>query len=196
MPWRRNSRTEADWINSSRCWPAGRFQREARLAVGHHFGSATAAAQPESGTVTTVDVPVRGVLAARLELEVPDDGDANLAQVAGERCVDILGLALLQRMPPGLKELAGIELMRAVSSGTQSWRLQQLGPASGFPPAAGGRRRGAFPCGWAAPDTARRHPGRHGSAKRELRGQRGIDCLGRASPHQGSGFAHRAHPCA
>ena len=53
--------------------------------------------------------------------------------MAGERCVDILGLALLQRMPPGLKELAGIELMRAVSSGTQSWRLQQLGPASGFP---------------------------------------------------------------
>ena len=100
---------------------------------GITLGSATAAAQPESGTVTTVDVPVRGVLAARLELEMPDDGDANLARVAGERCVDILGLALLQRMPPGLKELAGIELMRAISSGTQSWRLQQLGPASGFP---------------------------------------------------------------
>ncbi|HKU30957.1 MAG TPA: helix-turn-helix domain-containing protein, partial [Arthrobacter sp.] len=75
---------------------------------------------------------VRGVLAARLELEVPDDGDANRARVAGERCVDIIGLALLQRMPPGLKELAGIELMRAISSGTQPWRLQQLGPASGF----------------------------------------------------------------
>ncbi|WP_284751444.1 PucR family transcriptional regulator [Arthrobacter sp. efr-133-R2A-120] len=99
---------------------------------GITLGSATAAVQPESCTVTTVDVPVRGVLAARLELEVPDDGDANLARVAGERCVDILGLALLQRMPPGLKELAGIELMRAISSGTQSWRLQQLGPASGF----------------------------------------------------------------
>lgn len=114
---------------------AGRTGSSARLVSpsGITLGSATAAAQPESGTVTTVDVPVRGVLAARLELEVPDDGDANLAQVAGERCVDILGLALLQRMPPGLKELAGIELMRAVSSGTQSWRLQQLGPASGFP---------------------------------------------------------------
>ncbi len=114
---------------------AGRTGSSARLVSpsGITLGSATAAAQPESGTVTAVDVPVRGVLAARLELEVPDDGDANLARVAGERCVDILGLALLQRMPPGLRELAGIELMRAISSGTQSWRLQQLGPASGFP---------------------------------------------------------------
>ncbi|MEV8149835.1 PucR family transcriptional regulator ligand-binding domain-containing protein [Arthrobacter sp. NPDC080073] len=114
---------------------ASRTGAGARLVSpsGITLGSATAAAQPGPSTATTVDVPVRGVLAARLELEVPDDGDANLARVAGERCVDILGLALLQRMPPGLKELAGIELMRAVSSGTQSWRLQQLGPASGFP---------------------------------------------------------------
>lgn len=114
---------------------ASRTGASARLVSpsGITLGSATAAGQPGPSTVTTVDVPVRGVLAARLELEVPDDGDANLARVAGERCVDILGLALLQRMPPGLKELAGIELMRAISSGTQSWRLQQLGPASGFP---------------------------------------------------------------
>lgn len=114
---------------------ASRTGAGARLVSpsGITLGSATAAAQPGPSTITTVDVPVRGVLAARLELEVPDDGDANLARVAGERCVDILGLALLQRMPPGLKELAGIELMRAISSGTQSWRLQQLGPASGFP---------------------------------------------------------------
>ncbi|GGJ37620.1 PucR family transcriptional regulator [Paenarthrobacter histidinolovorans] len=86
----------------------------------------------DDGHLTTVDVPVRGVLAARLELQVPDDGDTGLARVAGERSVDILGLALLQRMPPGLKELAGIELMRAINSGSQPWQLQQLGPASGF----------------------------------------------------------------
>ena len=90
-------------------------------------------AMDDGGSVTTVDVPVRGVLAARLELHMPDDGDGGLARVAGERSVDILGLALLQRMPPGLKELAGIELMRAINSGSQQWQLQQLGPASGFP---------------------------------------------------------------
>ncbi|UKA49614.1 PucR family transcriptional regulator [Arthrobacter sp. FW305-123] len=87
----------------------------------------------DGGSLTAVDVPVRGVLAARLELHLPADSDASLARVAGERSVDILGLALLQRMPPGLKELAGIELMRAINSGGQHWQLQQLGPASGFP---------------------------------------------------------------
>ncbi|MFP3462050.1 PucR family transcriptional regulator ligand-binding domain-containing protein [Arthrobacter globiformis] len=92
-----------------------------------------------SGTVNTtavsttaVEVPVRGVLAARLELEVPEGVDATFVRVAGERSVDILGLALLQRMPPGLKELAGAELMRAVHSGAQPWRLEQLGAAAGF----------------------------------------------------------------
>ncbi|WP_028266237.1 PucR family transcriptional regulator [Arthrobacter sp. MA-N2] len=118
---------------------ASRTGASARLLSpsGITLGSATAQGAAlettsPSCSVTTVDVPVRGVLAARLELEVSDGGETNRARVAGERCVDILGLALLQRMPPGLKELAGIELMRAISSGTQSWRLQQLGPASGF----------------------------------------------------------------
>jgi purine catabolism regulator len=83
-------------------------------------------------STTAVDVPVRGVLAARLELEVPEGVDPTFVRVAGERSVDILGLALLQRMPPGLKELAGAELMRAVHSGAQPWRLEQLGAAAGF----------------------------------------------------------------
>jgi purine catabolism regulator len=87
-----------------------------------------------SGTVSTtaVEVPVRGVLAARLELGLPEGIDPTFVRVAGERSVDILGLALLQRMPPGLKELAGAELMRAVHSGAQPWRLEQLGAAAGF----------------------------------------------------------------
>ncbi|MFW0774238.1 PucR family transcriptional regulator [Paenarthrobacter nitroguajacolicus] len=102
-------------------------------AAGGMFPAGGTTPLDDGGSVTTVDVPVRGVLAARLELHMPDDGDGGLARVAGERSVDILGLALLQRMPPGLKELAGIELMRAINSGSQHWQLQQLGPASGFP---------------------------------------------------------------
>lgn len=93
-------------------------------------GSETAG--PGTVSATTVDVPVRGVLAARLELELPEGVDPTFVRVAGERSVDILGLALLQRMPPGLKELAGAELMRAVHSGAQPWRLEQLGAAAGF----------------------------------------------------------------
>ncbi|MFJ6536072.1 PucR family transcriptional regulator [Paenarthrobacter sp. NPDC091711] len=105
----------------------------ARLVSPSGLTLGAAGSFDDDGTVTTVDVPVRGVLAARLELETHDGADGGLARVAGERSVDILGLALLQRMPPGLKELAGIELMRAINAGGQHWQLQQLGPASGFP---------------------------------------------------------------
>ena len=177
---------------------ASRTGAGARLVSpsGITLGSATAAVQPESCTVTTVDVPVRGVLAARLELEVPDDGDANLARVAGERCVDILGLALLQRMPPGLKELAGGGVMRAISSGIRHGDSSNWDPLRVPGQRSGSRRRGAFLSGGTAPDTARRHPGQRGSAKCELRGQRRIDRLGSAHPHYGSGFAHRPHPSA
>ena len=92
---------------------------------------------PESdGTLINIDVPVRGVPSARLAITVPAHSDVNLARVAGGRCVDILSLALLQRMPPGLKEVAGTALLRAVSSGSQPWRLQQLAPAAGIPTAA------------------------------------------------------------
>ena len=88
------------------------------------------------GTVISIDVPVRGVPSARLAINVPHGGDVNLARVAGGRCIDILSLALLQRMPPGLKEVAGTALLRAVSSGSQPWRLKQLSPAAGIPAAA------------------------------------------------------------
>jgi PucR family transcriptional regulator, purine catabolism regulatory protein len=109
--------------------PAGLTLGSAGVSGGPG-GLETASTTPVS--TTAVDVPVRGVLAARLELEVPEGVDPTFVRVAGERSVDILGLALLQRMPPGLKELAGAELMRAVHSGAQPWRLEQLGAAAGF----------------------------------------------------------------
>ncbi|MDT0170915.1 PucR family transcriptional regulator ligand-binding domain-containing protein [Pseudarthrobacter sp. BRE9] len=84
-------------------------------------------------TVVSVDIPVRGVLMGRLEVRVPDVADLAMAQVAGERAVDILGLALLQHTPPGLHALAGAELMRAVLHSAPEWRLEQLAPAAGFP---------------------------------------------------------------
>lgn len=85
------------------------------------------------GTVVNVDIPVRGVLMGRLEVRVPDAADVALAQVAGERSEDILGLALLQHTPPGLHALAGAELMRAVLNSAPEWRLEQLAPGAGFP---------------------------------------------------------------
>lgn len=86
-----------------------------------------------AGAVISVDIPVRGVLMGRLEVQVPEDADTALARVAGERAVDILGLALLQHTPPGLHALAGAELMRAVLNAAPEWRLEQLAPGAGFP---------------------------------------------------------------
>jgi PucR family transcriptional regulator, purine catabolism regulatory protein len=80
-----------------------------------------------------VEVPVRGIPSARLTLHVRGESDVNLARIAANRSVDILALALLQRMPPGLKEMAGAALIRAIDSGKQNWRLQELAPAAGIP---------------------------------------------------------------
>jgi purine catabolism regulator len=91
------------------------------------------AAEAPEGTLMSVDIPVRGVLMGRLEVRVPHGGDTALAQVAGERAVDILGLALLQHTPPGLHAQAGAELMRAVLTSAPEWRLEQLAPGAGFP---------------------------------------------------------------
>ena len=90
----------------------------------------------ERARLIHIDVPIRGILAAQLMLRVPAGEDENLARTAGNRSVDILALALLQRMSPGLKEVAGAALLRAIDSGSQAWRLQQLASAVGIPPAA------------------------------------------------------------
>ena len=103
---------------------------------GPQDGPGQTAGPGQDGTLINIDVPVRGVPSARLVINVPARSDVNLARVAGGRCVDILSLALLQRMPPGLKEVAGTELLRAVSSGSQPWRLKQLSPAAGIPASA------------------------------------------------------------
>ncbi|MGO4187878.1 PucR family transcriptional regulator ligand-binding domain-containing protein [Pseudarthrobacter sp. TAF60_1] len=92
--------------------------------------------EQDRARTTHIDVSVRGIPSARLSLHTLEGGDVNLARIAGNRSVDILALALLQRMPPGLKEMAGAALIRAVDSGTTNWRLQQLAPAAGIPPAA------------------------------------------------------------
>ncbi|TLM82696.1 PucR family transcriptional regulator [Pseudarthrobacter sp. NamE2] len=90
-------------------------------------------AEGQGGVLIRVDIPVRGVLMARLEIQLKEGADTALAHVAGERAVDILGLALLQHTPPGLHALAGAELMRAVLTSAPAWRLEQLAPGAGFP---------------------------------------------------------------
>ncbi|MDQ5863051.1 MAG: PucR family transcriptional regulator ligand-binding domain-containing protein, partial [Actinomycetota bacterium] len=108
--------------------PADRVEERERAADAE-------AGQDRARTIH-IDVSVRGIPSARLTLRALAGADVNLARIAGNRSVDILALALLQRMPPGLKEMAGAALIRAVDSGTQNWRLQQLAPAAGIPVSA------------------------------------------------------------
>lgn len=123
---------------------AGIIRAEVTLAslTGATLASATpgydeAAASPTAGQedarLIHIDVPVRGILAAQLSLRVPAGEDENLARTAGKRSVDILALAMMQRMSPGLREVAGAALIRAIDSGSQPWRLQQLASAAGIP---------------------------------------------------------------
>lgn len=126
---------------------AGIINAEVTLAslTGAPLASATAgnaeddetagsdSASEDHARLIHIDVPVRGILAAQLLLRVPAHEDENLARTAGKRSVDILALALLQRMSPGLREVAGAALIRAIDSGSQPWRLQQLASAAGIP---------------------------------------------------------------
>lgn len=106
------------------------------LPADHGEGSedvrSAGAGQDRSRTIH-IDVSVRGIPSARLTLHALEKTDVNLARIAGKRSVDILALALLQRTPPGLKEMAGAALIRMLDSGTQNWRIQQLAPAAGIP---------------------------------------------------------------
>jgi purine catabolism regulator len=97
-----------------------------------HLTEPGPASSREDGNPIHVEVPVRGIPSARLTVYVRGDNDVNLARIAANRSVDILALALLQRMPPGLKEMAGAALIRAMDSGKQNWRLQELAPAAGI----------------------------------------------------------------
>lgn len=117
--------------------PGGKTLGSSTAAGASVLFTAGAAPQEETPgseeTAVTVDIPIRGTVAAVLEISVAAGADAGFARLVGERCIDVLALALLQRMPPGLSELAGLELMHAIISGSQTWRLPQLGLAAGFP---------------------------------------------------------------
>ncbi len=106
------------------------------LPAGQDAAGGAAGTEQDHARTIHIDVSVRGIPSAHLSLRALADGDVNLARIAGNRSVDILALALLQRMPPGLKDMAGAALIRAVDSGSQNWRLQQLAPAAGIPLAA------------------------------------------------------------
>lgn len=83
-----------------------------------------------------VEIPLRGIVAATLRMDVAAADQAALARVAGERVVDVLALALLQQRPPSLGDIAGVELLRAVAADERETTLIDMCGPAGFDPVA------------------------------------------------------------
>ncbi|GAB3559521.1 PucR family transcriptional regulator [Spelaeicoccus albus] len=101
------------------------------------LGVAGKAADP-GAPVQTIDVgiPLRGIIAATLRMDVVVPKQVSLARVVGERVVDVLALALLQQRPPSLGDIAGVELIRAVAADERESALVDMCGPAGFRPDA------------------------------------------------------------
>lgn len=87
------------------------------------------------GTVE-VEIPLRGIVAAALQIEVGDPEQESFVRTVGERVADVLGLALLQQRPPSLSDIAGVQLIRAVAGDEREVMLRDLCASVGIDPNA------------------------------------------------------------
>lgn len=81
-----------------------------------------------------VEIPLRGIIAATLRLDVASASGATLARVAGDRVVDVLALALMQQRPPSLGDIAGVDLLRALAADEREAVLVDMCRPAGFDP--------------------------------------------------------------
>lgn len=66
--------------------------------------------------VVEVDIALQGMVVADMKIALPPGSDVEMVRIAGRRVADVLALALLQRRPPSLDNIAGAELIRAVTA--------------------------------------------------------------------------------
>lgn len=83
-----------------------------------------------------VEIPLRGIVAAALQIEIADPGEEAYVRTVGERVADVLGLALLQQRPPSLSDIAGVQLIRAVANNERGAPLADLCASAGIEPTA------------------------------------------------------------
>ncbi|MFE2509067.1 PucR family transcriptional regulator [Streptomyces naganishii] len=80
---------------------------------------------------------IRGAHVATLVLYPDTDADVETLELAQDRTIEALKLALLRSRPPGPRELAASELVRlAAADGTHPQRIRRLGESIGFSPDA------------------------------------------------------------
>ncbi|MDI3424181.1 PucR family transcriptional regulator [Streptomyces luteolus] len=111
-------------------------------AVGRVIATSSPEGRPElelSGCEGGMEAPlaIRGVPTATLVLYPDAEADVALLELAQDRAVEALQLALLRTRPPGTQELAASELVRlAAGSSAHPQRIRRLGASLGFPPDA------------------------------------------------------------
>ncbi|WP_326791667.1 hypothetical protein OHA79_03245 [Streptomyces sp. NBC_00841] len=94
-------------------------------------GSRPQAPTPFNGMGTRLTI--RGAHAATFVLYPDAEADVEMLELAQDRTVEALKLALLRSRPPGPRELAASELVRlAAADGAHPQRIRRLGVSVGF----------------------------------------------------------------
>ncbi|MFD1212569.1 PucR family transcriptional regulator [Arthrobacter sp. GCM10027362] len=101
---------------------------------GTMIASAGGAAPPESERIET-DILAGGTVLAKLVMQPHSGADKDFVAMVGDRVASILALAVTQRHPPTMEQMADIELMRAVVQGANRAKLLELSEAAGVPAA-------------------------------------------------------------
>ncbi|MFD4970243.1 PucR family transcriptional regulator [Streptomyces sp. NPDC058424] len=96
-------------------------------------GSGPAREEPTPFGGMGTRLTIRGVPAATLVLYPDADADVETLELAQDRTVEALKLALLRFRPPGPREFAASELVRlAAADGAHPQRIRRLGVSIGF----------------------------------------------------------------
>jgi PucR family transcriptional regulator, purine catabolism regulatory protein len=101
---------------------------------GTMLSSAGGTAPAGSERIET-DILAGGTVLAKLVMQPHSGADTDFLAMAGERVASILALAVSQRHPPTLEQMADIEFMRAVVQGANRAKLLELSAAAGVPAA-------------------------------------------------------------
>ncbi|MDQ8704969.1 PucR family transcriptional regulator ligand-binding domain-containing protein [Streptomyces sp. LHD-70] len=90
---------------------------------------------PHAPSAMEAPLTLRGVPTATLVLYPGAEADVALLELAQDRAVEALQLALLRTRPPGVQELAAGELVRlAAGENARPQRIRRLGESLRFPP--------------------------------------------------------------
>jgi purine catabolism regulator len=100
---------------------------------GTIIGSANGITAPAEPEPVETDIMAGGIALAKLVMLPAPGADRDFLAMVGERVASILALAVSQRHPPTLGQIADTEFMRAVVEGANRAKLLELSATAGVP---------------------------------------------------------------